>query len=113
VKVRFNDFRTITRSETVPEAIDEVQALLKVARRLLGEVDPTPGVRLLGVSVSQLGEDTARQLTFEDAATPGWSGATEAIDEIRERFGDAAIVPATLAGTRPKRRGDAQWGPDR
>ena len=113
VKLRFTDFRTITRSETVPEALDEVQALLKVARRLLSEVDPTPGVRLLGVSVSQLSEDAARQLTFEDAATPGWSGATQAIDEIRERFGDAAIVPATLAGTRPKRQGDAQWGPDR
>ena len=113
VKVRFNDFRTITRSETVAEPLDEVQALLKVARRLLATVDPTPGVRLLGVSVAQLAEDAARQLTFEDATTPGWNGATQAIDEIRERFGDAAIVPATLAGTRPKRRGDAQWGPDR
>jgi DNA polymerase-4 len=97
----------------VAEGIDEANALVKVARRLLAGIDPGPGVRLLGVSVSQLSEGAARQLTFEDAVTPGWSGATRAVDEIRERFGHAAIVPATMAGTKPKRTGDAQWGPDR
>jgi DNA polymerase-4 len=112
VKVRFNDFRTITRAETVPEGLDEAPALVKVARRLLEAVDVGQGVRLLGVSLSQLAEGAARQLTFEDAAAPGWTGATQAIDEIRDRFGDAAIVPATLVGTRPKRKGDTQWGPD-
>lgn len=112
LKVRFRDFRTITRAETVPEGLDEATALVKVGRRLLAGIDPSPGVRLLGVSVSHLEEGAARQLTFEDAATPGWTGATRAIDEIRERFGDAAIVPAALAGTAPKRRGDTQWGPD-
>jgi DNA polymerase-4 len=111
VKVRFHDFQTITRAETVPEALDEAGALVKVGRRLLAGVDPSPGVRLLGISVSQLSEGAARQLTFDDAETPGWTGATQAIDEIRERFGDAAIVPAALAGMKPKRRGDTQWGP--
>jgi DNA polymerase IV len=112
IKVRFHDFRTITRAETVPEAIDEAPVLVRVARRLLEGVDPAPGVRLLGLSVSQLAEGAARQLTFEEAETAGWTGATQAIDEIRGRFGDAAILPATLAGRRPKRRGDTQWGPD-
>jgi DNA polymerase-4 len=111
VKVRFHDFQTITRAETVPEGLDESGALLKVGRRLLAGVDPSPGVRLLGISVSQLAEGAARQLTFEEAEAPGWTDATQAIDEIRERFGDAAIVPASLAGTKPKRRGDTQWGP--
>jgi DNA polymerase-4 len=113
VKVKFADFRSITRSETVAEGIDQSQALLAVARRLLATVDPTPGVRLLGVSVAQLAEGAARQLTFDEAQGPGWTGATEAIDEIRARFGDAAIVAGSLVGTPPKRRGDTQWGPDR
>jgi len=113
VKVKFNDFRLVTRSETVPESLDEAPALLAVSRRLLEGVDPTPGVRLLGVSVAQLLEGAARQLTFDDALAPGWTGATKAIDDIRERFGDAAIVPGSLAGTMPKRKGDTQWGPDR
>jgi hypothetical protein len=70
-------------------------------------------VRLLGVSVAHLAEGAARQLTFDDAETPGWTGATRAVDEIRDRFGDAAIIPAALTGRGPKRRGDSQWGPER
>ena len=111
LKVRFHDFQTITRAETVAEPIDEATALVRVGRRLLQGIDPSPGVRLLGISVSQLAEDAARQLTFEDAETPGWHGAAAAIDEIRERFGDGAIGPAALTGVKPKRRGDTQWGP--
>jgi DNA polymerase-4 len=112
LKLRFHDFRTITRSETVPEGLDEAGEIMRVARRLLGTVDPSPGVRLLGVSLSQLALGTARQLTLDEATVPGWSGATRAVDEIRDRFGDGAIVPAALAGKGPKRRGDTQWGPD-
>ena len=50
-------------------------------------------------------------MSLDEVDTPGWTGATRAVDEIRDRFGDAAIVPATLAGLRPKRRGDTQCGP--
>jgi DNA polymerase-4 len=113
VKVKFADFRLVTRSETVAVALDQGPALLEVARRLLGSIDPTPGIRLLGISVAHLEEDAPHQLTFDEASGRGWSEATEAIDEIRSRFGDKAIVAASLAGREPKRRGDTQWGPDR
>lgn len=114
VKVKFGDFRTVTRSETLPEAVDEPHAILRVARRLLATVDPTPGVRLLGVSVSTLAEDAARQLTLDDALAGGErSTVTQAVDDLRERFGDAAVVPASLAARGVKRRGETQWGPDR
>jgi DNA polymerase IV len=115
IKVRFGDFRTITRAETLDSPVDEPQALVRVARRLLAEVDPTPGVRLLGVSVSQLAEEAPRQLSLDDAgpSAPDWTEATRAVDEIRSRFGDAAIGPAALTGTKPKRKGDTQWGPAR
>jgi DNA polymerase-4 len=113
VKVKFADFRLVSRSETVAVGLDQAPALLEVARRLLGSIDPTPGVRLLGISVSHLAEGTSRQLTLDEATGPGWTGATEAIDEIRSRFGDRAIIAGSLAGRGPKRRGDAQWGPDR
>jgi DNA polymerase-4 len=113
VKVKFADFRLVSRSETVAVGIDQGPALLEVARRLLDSIDPTPGIRLLGVSVAHLEHDAPRQLTFDEAAGRGWTEATEAIDEIRSRFGDAAIVSASLAGRGPKRRGDTQWGPDR
>ena len=114
IKVRFNDFHTITRSVTVPTAVDTGPDVIRAAASLLDRVDPTPGVRLLGVHVSQLVEGAARQLSLDDVEQPAWDDATEAIDAIRARYGSDAIVPASLAGPegiRVKRRGDQQWGP--
>ena len=114
IKVRFHDFRTITRSITLPSAVDTGPDVVRAAAELLGRIDPTPGVRLLGVHVSQLAEGAARQLTLDDVEAPSWDDATGAIDAIRARYGAGAIVPASLAGPegiRVKRKGDQQWGP--
>jgi DNA polymerase-4 len=116
LKVKFGDFHSITRSHTLEVSVDDAPALLACARSLLQQVDPTPGVRLLGVSVSGLSPLGSRQLTLDEAAEgPGWEVASRTIDEIRERFGSGAIGPATVAGPggpQPKVRGQKQWGPD-
>jgi len=122
VKVRFHDFRTITRSSTLADPTATTQVIMREARRLLGTIDPSPGVRLLGVSVSGLATGDARQLSLEDLLVDPegtdhstWAEAELAIDAIRDRFGDSVIGPAALVGpdgVRPKRRGDQQWGPD-
>jgi DNA polymerase-4 len=114
IKVRFHDFRTITRSVTLPSAVDTGPDVVRAATELLRKVDPTPGVRLLGIHVSQLADGSARQLTFDDVEAPSWDDATGAIDAIRDRFGHDAVVPASLIGPdgiRVKKRGDQQWGP--
>ncbi len=117
LKVRFGDFRTITRSRTVPVPVDAGPALAKVALALLYEVDPSPGVRLLGVSVSNLVARAAMQLTLDDAAGEADRHADDvarAVEEVRRRFGAAAVGPASLlgpGGLARKRRGDQQWGP--
>jgi DNA polymerase-4 len=114
IKVRFHDFRTITRAVTLPAAVDTGPVIARAAKDLLEQVDPSSGVRLLGVSVSNLVDEGARQLTLDDTVQPGWDDASRAVDDIRTRFGDEAIVPAALRGPdgiRVKRRGDQQWGP--
>jgi DNA polymerase-4 len=114
IKVRFHDFRTITRSVTLPSAVDTGPDVVRAASELLDRIDPTPGVRLLGIHVSQLVDGAARQLSMDDIEAPSWDDATGAIDAIRARYGSGAIVPASLAGPdgiRVKRRGDQQWGP--
>jgi DNA polymerase IV len=122
LKVRFGDFRTLTRSVTVPVPLDEGPALARYAHGLLAGIDPAPGVRLLGVGVSGLLEGAAHQLSFDDVdggprgdGGGSWHEASGAVDAIRERFGEAAIGPAAAVGPRGlrvKRRGDGQWGPD-
>ena len=122
VKVRFGDFRTITRSTTLDQAADGAAEVRDAARRLLAAVDLGPGVRLLGISVAGLTDGGARQLALDldgqeapgDPAGSSRGAAEAAVDEIRERFGDAAIGPATLLGERGlrvRRTGDAPWGP--
>jgi DNA polymerase IV len=115
LKVRFADFQTITRSSTLPTTVDDGPTVARAALALLAGVDPTPGVRLLGVSVSGLVVGAAQQLSFEDLGGPSSHDASGAVDAIRERFGDRAIGPASAVGERGlrvPRRGEQQWGPD-
>ena len=118
LKIRFGDFTTITRSSTLAKPTDSARELARVGRLLLEGVDPSRGVRLLGLSVSQLGDDDGQQLTFDDfgAEKPAeWSRAEAAVDAIRARFGAQAVGPASLTGPdglRVIRRGAQQWGPD-
>jgi DNA polymerase-4 len=54
IKVRLHDFSTLTRSRTLLSATDRADVIGSVATSLLGSVDVTGGVRLLGVGVAGL-----------------------------------------------------------
>jgi DNA polymerase IV len=99
LKVRFSNFRTITRSHTSGRELDSGAEIYAAARRLyLGLHLERSRLRLLGVTVSGLVPGRARRqldLLARDA-TPAWGEAAEAIDAIRGRFGEAAVGPATL-----------------
>lgn len=130
IKVRFGDFSTITRSVTAARPIDTGHAIVRTADALLGQIDVGVGVRLFGVTLSNLvapdpGSGTGEQLCLGDlegaasdtgdvASDAAWETVTDAIDAVRARFGDDAVVPATLAGgeRRTFRPGERQWGPN-
>jgi DNA polymerase-4 len=105
LKVRFPDFRTITRSATLPEAFDASAEIAGLALGLLEKVDTTAPVRLLGVTVSNLAQGAAHQGTLfgEGPASapagerdPSDTGIQTAVDAVRARFGDDAVGPAVL-----------------
>ncbi len=113
LKVRYSDFTTLTRSLTLAQPTDSARVVVRTARDLMDALDLRAGIRLLGVGVSSLGTEVAQQLSF-DQPDEHWCEAERAVDEIRDRFGAAAIGPAALAGVeglRVKRQGDQQWGP--
>jgi len=60
IKVRLDDFSTHTRARTLPEPVRDVGVVLPVARDLLRRLDPARPVRLLGVRVAGLDEESAR-----------------------------------------------------
>lgn len=130
VKLRFADFSTITRSQSLAGGLLSSSEIARVASALLGGVDVAAGVRLLGVSVSSLEPADApsgRQLSLVDVAGAGEADSSRrrppeaeraeveaAVDAIRARYGARSVGPATVVdrtgGLRVKQVGDQQWG---
>jgi DNA polymerase-4 len=77
LKVRFGDFSTITRSHSLPGPLLSASEIAQVSGSLLRGLDVSPGVRLIGVSVSSLEpRDTAggRQLELLSIAAGAADG---------------------------------------
>lgn len=66
LKARLHDFTAVSRSATLPGPTDDVRTISRLATQLLGEIDVTGGVRLLGVGVSALSEWTQDDLFTAD-----------------------------------------------
>lgn len=79
LKVRLHDFSTHTRSATLPGPTDDTRTVSRVARTLLGELDTSGGVRLLGVGVSALADWIQDDLFSDTDETPD-----ELLDEETE-----------------------------
>ncbi len=88
LKVRYGDFTTITRSVTATQPVASGPAIADAARRLLEQFDVAPGIRLLGVSASGLVDGGGQQLSLDDVGATSWDDASQAVDDIRRRFGE-------------------------
>ena len=97
IKVRFDDFRTVTRSVTLPQPVQDTATLLRAARRLLDtRIELARPVRLLGMGVSGLddgrgGDRHQADMFATDDAVPAAPGVDEVGDAIKQRFGPAAL----------------------
>lgn len=57
LKVKYSDFKQITRNQSLPFATDDVEIIVKTAQKLLAAVDhEDKPIRLLGISLSNFGE---------------------------------------------------------
>jgi DNA polymerase-4 len=105
LKIRFGDFETRTRARTLAAPTNVSAVILDTARDLAAEFDPARGIRLLGISCSHFGEaEGGEQTSFAfdhegtvDLARIERRAAVErAMDDVRDRFGSAAVKPAAL-----------------
>jgi DNA polymerase-4 len=99
LRLRFDDFARLTRSQTLPEPTAATQTILAAARALLEDAMPlirSRGLTLVGVTVANLDrESRGRQLALP-LDPPSVAGFDLALDAVRERFGRDAITVAVL-----------------
>jgi DNA polymerase-4 len=108
LKLRHDDFRTVTRRRTLDIATDLDAEIYGAARELFraafGEVRRrNRGVRLIGIAASNLGTAAEEDL-FETPERVRLRHLTEAVDKVRDKFGFDAVTPGVIADLRRKRR---------
>ena len=100
LKVRFSNFKTITRSRTLAEATSSGAELFEVARDLYLRLNPErPRIRLLGVAGTGLVPGSPKRqldLLGDGDLMTKRDEVTRAVDDIRQRFGETALSPAAL-----------------
>jgi DNA polymerase-4 len=100
LRLRFDDFSRATRSYTLPGHTARTEAILATARGLLAATAPTierRGLTLVGVAVSNLDDDATFQLPLP-LGRGDVDALDAALDEVRERYGTAAVTRAVLLG---------------
>ncbi len=92
LKLRYADFTTITRSQTLMQASDTDRAISDTGLKLLNKTmaQEKQPIRLIGIGVSNLTEP-ARQLDMLDSSAQRVERLNKAIDRIRKKYGFTAI----------------------
>jgi len=101
LKLRFADFRTLTRSHTSDPTQDGLELYRRVAILLARETLVQP-VRLIGVSASALTAEQTGQLGLLGDDAVRRERLSRAVDRITDRFGLDAIRPAALVRRPPR-----------
>ena len=93
LKLRYSDFRTITRSMTIAPADDD-PVVFQTARQLFraGYTRRLP-VRLLGVQLSHFSDPAMEPELFSDGSRRG--DVLDAVQKLRDRFGEEVIHVGT------------------
>ena len=104
LRLRFDDFSRATRSHTMPRATAATDAILAAARALVTAAAPLMaerGLTLVGFAVSNIDRDGAQQLELPFPPTVDLTALDAAVDEVRQRFGNAAVKRGVLLGRDP------------
>ena len=97
VKIRRGDFTTYTRQRAFEPRTQETRVVARIAGELLDAFlasQPRAALRLLGVGVSDLGEEMQADL-FADPGSTRNRQLDSAVDAIRQKFGSVALRPAS------------------
>ena len=113
LKIRFSDFKTITRASTLSQPSNSSRELSQLAAEILVNAispDGSPrldqGLRLLGMGVSNLSRpaEKIQKLLFDQDNKDKHERFDRANDEIKDKFGVAAVQRASSIQHKIKHR---------
>jgi DNA polymerase IV len=108
LKLRHDDFRTVTRRHTLEMATDLDAELYGAARDLFRAAfadvrGRDRGVRLIGIAATNLGVAAEADL-FEPASRQRLRDLSAAVDQLRDKYGFAAVTPGSVLSVRRRPR---------
>jgi DNA polymerase-4 len=108
LKLRHDDFRTVTRRRTLETATDLDAELYEAARSLFRDAFEevrrrNRGVRLIGIAATNLGVATEADL-FESPERQRLRELSVAVDKVRGKYGFGAVTPGSVLRARRKGR---------
>jgi len=104
LRLRFDDFGRVTRSHTMPRATASTDVILCAARELVAAAAPLiaeRGLTLIGFAVSNIDRGGTQQLELPFAEQLDPVAIDSAIDQVRQRFGNAVLTRGVLVGRDP------------
>jgi DNA polymerase-4 len=102
VKIRYINFKTITRSRTLSTPTCFDREIFEVARHLLKRnLAHASTVRLLGVSASSLLSSGWQESIFDVQKRRSWEKLYRGIDQLRQKYGEETIGTA-IPHVRPR-----------
>ena len=109
LKLKTGDFRIVTRARRLAAATQSAEEMFRAAEPLLVREADGRAFRLIGIGAHDL-VDAARfvQGDLFGGATPNEDRIGDALDAVREKFGDGAIVRGRGFGTRLVRQGPSK-----
>jgi DNA polymerase-4 len=92
LKVKYSNFRTVTRSTTLPEATHSTRIIYEAALKLLLKLKLKEKIRLIGVGVSNFAVGMEQGSLFPDQSVHKQEDLDRALDCIRNKYGRKAIL---------------------
>ncbi len=105
IKVRFADFRTISKAKSSDLPLSTNAQIYEVVKKLYQSLNlDRARIRLVSVSLEKLvdSDNLPQQLTLGQREK-GWNEATAAMDLVEDKFGGGSIRPASLLKKGPRK----------
>lgn len=103
IKVRFSDFTTITRDQSLHVPVSSDADLFRQAMALLNTVSTAKAVRLLGVCVKGLVPETEVNPTLFRTQTSAWDDVSKSQDELRAKYGKPVLFLGASMRTKERK----------